>query len=74
MLPVYLFAFLSVQCCVVYCLVNCTYIKMNNFDLSETQYDMRSELGVFDCKYVEANEITGPANEIQDLRKIQQNV
>ena len=47
---------------------------MLNYDPQDTQYDLRSELGVSDSTYVEADEIKKPSNNNNDLRIIQLNV
>ena len=48
--------FSCVQCICVFfltLLLSCTLVKMFNLDLSNSQYDFREELGVYDCKYLE---------------------
>ena len=45
-----------------------------NVELSPTQYDLRSELGVFNCKYIESVDTPMSNNKQNDLRVIQLNV
>ena len=54
--------------------LNCTYVKMLHYDPTDTQYDLRSELGVSDSVYVEVNEINKPINYRNDLNIIQLNI
>ena len=69
----------SVLCFVVpfvYIFPYCSYIRMTdlNVELSPTQYDLRSELGVFNCKYIESVDTPSVSNKQNDLRIIQLNV
>ena len=45
-----------------------------NVELSPTQYDLRSELGVFNCKYIESSDTPSINNKQTDLRIIQLNI
>ena len=47
---------------------------MLNYDPQNPQYDLRSELGVYDCAYVETDEIKKSKNYRNDLRVIQLNI
>ena len=47
---------------------------MLQYDPIDTQYDLRSELGVSDSTYVEVDEINKPVNYRNDLKIIQLNI
>ena len=47
---------------------------MFNLDLNDSQYDLRDELGVYDCKYLESENLGKPKNNRNDLRIIQLNI
>ena len=73
------FLFFSVLCVIVLSVnkfSDCTYNKMSDFsfELNPSQYDLRSEQDVYDCKYIESAIIPSPKNKQSDLRIMQLNV
>ena len=69
--------FFSVQClCLQFLilLIPCKFVEMFNFDLNDSHYDLREELGVYDCKYVEVEELSKALNKVHDLVVIQLNI
>ena len=55
-------------------LFTCTYVIMFDLDLNNSQYDLREELGVFDCKYRETVNLEDLKPKKNDLSIIQLNI
>ena len=69
--------FSCVQCICVFfftLLLSCTLVKMFNLDLSNSQYDLREELGVYDCKYLEIEQVERQQNNRNDLSIVHLNI
>ena len=55
-------------------LFTCTLVKMFNLDLNNSQYNLREELGVYDCKYREIENLEELKPKINDLSIIHLNI
>ena len=66
-----------VQCICVFffmLLLSCTLGKMFNLDLSNSQYNLDEELGVYDCKYLEIENLEKSKTNRNDLSIIHLNI
>ena len=52
----------------------CTLVKMFNLDLNNSQYDLHEKLGVYDCKYLEIENLEKLKTNRNDLSIIHLNI
>ena len=55
-------------------LLSCTLVKMFNLDLSNSQYNLCEELGVYDCKYLEIENLEKSKTNRNDISIIDLNI